>query len=148
MKKTAGFLAAALAACLLILSACSARSPVSSGDFQKQAKTLGYKVSQIAPATDGAEDLFIASSDSSYTQFRFLTFSDASSAMEGYKSLKEATFHSDGESTVDSDAYNKYTAQNGEIYYTLIRMDNTVLDCKSTTSKKDEIESFVKAIKY
>lgn len=148
MKKTAGFLAAALAACFLILSACSARTTVSNDDFQKKAEALGYKVSQdSSPSGSDAKSLTAVKSDSD-TQIIFTTFSDASTAQEQYTSLKESLKPAAGTGTVDSDAYNKYSAQNGEIYYTLIRMDNTLLSCKSTVTKKDEIDSLVKAIKY
>lgn len=147
MKKTAGFLAAALAACLLILSACSARTPISNDDFQKKAESLGYKVSDSSSSGSDAKTMTATKSDSD-TQITFTTFSDASTAQEQYASLKESLKATGGTGTVDSDAYNKYTAQNGEIYYTLVRMGNTLLDCKGTVGKKDEIDSLVKALKY
>ncbi|MCI1965543.1 MAG: hypothetical protein LKJ17_05355 [Oscillospiraceae bacterium] len=141
MKKTAAFLAAALAACLFILSACSARTPVSNDDFKKQAEALGYTVAQ-------GTDSLSASKSETDTQIIFTTCSDSISAQEQYASLKDSLTVTGGESTVDSNAYNKYTAQNGEIYYTLIRMDNTVLNCKGTIAKKDEMNRLIKALKY
>lgn len=149
MKKTAGFLAAALAAGLLILSACSARTPISNDDFQKKAEALGYQVTQDSSSSGSdAKSLTAAKSDSD-TQIVFTTCADASAAQEQYSTLKDSLKTATaGSGNVDSDAYNKYTAQNGEIYYVLVRMDNTVLNCKGTVAKKDEIDSLVKAIKY
>ncbi|WP_326974912.1 hypothetical protein [Caproicibacter sp. BJN0012] len=148
MKKTAGFLTAALAACLLVLSACSARTPISSDDFQKKAEALGYKVSQDSSSSGSDAKTLTAAKSDSDTQITFTTFSDASAAQEQYASLKESLKATGGTSTVDSDSYNKYTAQNGEIYYTLVRMGDTLLNCKGTVGKKDEIDNFVKEIKY
>lgn len=148
MKKNAGFLAAALAACLLILSACSARTPVSNSNFQKEAKTLGFQVTQDSSSSGSDTGSLTATKSGSDTQITFTTYADASTAQEQYASLKDSLKATAGAGNIDSDAYNKYTGQNGEIYYVLVRMDDTLLYCKGTVAKKDEIDSLVKAIKY
>ncbi|WP_411675795.1 hypothetical protein [Caproicibacter sp.] len=147
MKKTAGLLAAVILSAALILSACSARTPISADDFQKKAEAAGYKVTQDTSYGSDAKSLVASKSDSD-TQITFAVFTDSTSAQQKYASLKKSLTVTGGESTVDADAYNKYTAENGEIYYTIIRMDNTLLDCKGTIAKKDEIDSFVKTVKY
>ncbi|OCN01227.1 hypothetical protein A7X67_07610 [Clostridium sp. W14A] len=147
MKKTAGLLAAVILSAALILSACSARTPISADDFQKKAEAAGYQVTQDTSYGSDAKSL-LASKSGSDTQFAFTVFTDSSLAQQKYASLKKSLTVTGGESTVDADAYNKYTAENGEIYYTIIRMDNTLLDCKGTIAKKDEVDSFVKTVKY
>ena len=149
MKKPAVFLAAVFATGILFLSACSARNPASAASFQKTAASLGYKVTQAADTSYGSDTKsLIAAKSGSDTQIAFTVFADASTAEDQFSSLKQDLTATGGKSAVDADAYNKYTAQNGELYYTLVRIDNTMLSCKGTVAKKGEIEDFIKAIKY
>jgi archaellum component FlaG (FlaF/FlaG flagellin family) len=146
MKKAVGFLAAVLAIAS-VLTACSARSPISADDFQKAAQDAGYEVTQDASYGSDAASLVASKSDSD-VQITFTVFPDAITAKQKYASQKKSLAVSDGGSTIDSDAYNKYTVQNGEMYYTLVRLDHTLLVCKGTVSDKNEIDNFVKQIKY
>lgn len=148
MKKNAGFFAALLLVSALLLSACSARTPISADSFQKEAKSAGYQVSESSASASDAVKSLTAAKENSDTQISFSQFADASAAEESYASLKQSLTVTGGKNTVDSDSYNKYTAQNGEIYYTLVRMDNTLLFCKGTLEKKSEIDSFIQSIKY
>lgn len=146
MKKVIGFLAAVLAAAA-VLTACSARTPISADEFQKAAEDAGYEVAQDTSYGSNVKSLVASKSDSD-TQITFTVFADSSTASQKYASKKKSITVTDEGSIIDSDAYNKYTAQGGEIYYTLVRMDNTLLFCKGTVAKEDEIDSFVKQIKY
>ena len=145
VKKTIGFLAAVLMTAVL-LTACSARTPISADDFQKKAESAGFQVEQNNSYTDATS--LVASKEDSSTQITFTVFSTSSTAEQQYVSLKKDLTVTDEKSLIDSSAYNKYVAQNGEMYYTLIRMDNTLLNCKGTTAEKDEIDDFVKDIQY
>lgn len=147
MKKTIRLCAAVLAAAAVFLSACSARTAASADGFQKQAEAAGYKVTSQTASAGAAKEL-TAAKDGSDTTITFFTFSDSSSAEQEYVTMKQDLTASGGSSTVDSATYNKYVAQNGELYYTLIRMDSTILSCKGTVDKKSEIDSFVSKIKY
>ncbi|MFU0832067.1 MAG: Lipoprotein [Oscillospiraceae bacterium] len=146
MKKVIGFLAAVLSMAA-VLTACAARTPISADEFQKAAEDSGYEITQDSSYGSDVTSLVASKSDSD-TKITFTVFSDSATASKEYISQKKSLAVTDGDNTIDSDAYNKYTAQSGEIYYTLIRMDNTLLFCKGTVAKKDEIDSFVKTIKY
>lgn len=148
MKKTIRSCAALLAAAAVFLSACSARTPISADDFQKKAEALGYTVAVGTSNSTGAQSSLNAVKSDSDTQILFLLFSDESSAQEQYETMKTDIAAESGPGSVDSATYNKYVAQKGELYYTVVRMDGTVLYCKGTVAKKDEIDSFVSAIKY
>lgn len=148
MKKSAVFCAAVLAAAAVLLTACSARTPVSSDDFQKKAEAAGFTVAADASgSSDGVKSLSAVKSDAD-TEISFFEFSDGASAQDRYAALKKEVSASGDGNTVDSSAYNKYVGQNGEIYYTLVRMDNTVLSCKGTVTNKKLIDDFVGELKY
>ena len=148
MKKAFEFCMLALAAAAVVsLSGCSARSAVSYGDFEQKAEAAGFKVSeQTAPSEEVTKDLS-AAKDGSDTQFSFLTFDTDTHAQSWYFSQKDS-LPAGGKTLVDSDSYNKFTLSNGEIYYVLVRMDNTFLSCQTTVSKADEVGSFLNSIKY
>lgn len=146
MKKTAAFLAIVLTAAL-IFSGCSARTTMSTDDFKKKAEAAGYEVAKDASYGADTDSLNASKSDSD-TEISFTVFTSSSSAKRTYSSLKKGLTVTGGESTLDSDAYNRYTAQNGEIYYAIVRMDDTLLNCKGTLSEKDEIDQFINDVNY
>lgn len=148
LKKAFKFcLLAIAAAAVMTLGGCSARSSVSYGDFEQKAEAAGFKVSeQTAPSEEVTKDLS-AVKDGSDTQFNFLTFDTPTHAQSWYFSQKDS-LPAGGQTLVDSDSYNKFTLSNGEIYYVLVRMDNTFLSCQTTVSKADEVGSFLSSIKY
>ena len=148
MKKAIRFCAAALAAAAVFLSACSARTPISADDFQKKAEALGYTVAADASNSAGAQSYLSAVKSGTDTQISFLLFPDESAAQEQYETMKGDIAEESSPGSVDTATYNKYVAQKGELYYTVVRMDDTVLYCKGTVAKKDEIDGFVSAIKY
>ncbi len=148
MRKSAAFLAALLAAAVLLTAGgCSARSAVSPEDFQKKAEGLGYSVQAQTSSQAGAEKELSAAKDGSDVQVAFTDFGTAADAMSAYSAVKEG-LPSAGGKTLDTDAYNRYAVTNGEIYYALVRMDHTVLSCKAAASKKKDVDALVSAIKY
>lgn len=149
MRKFIKLFALCLAAALTVaVSGCSARTSATADSFQKQAEKQGFKVSAETSQTDSVTKYLNAEKDNSDTKISFLTFSDASAAQGKYSDLKKTVSPSGGGSTVDSASYNKYTVTNGEIYYTLIRMDTTILYCQTTVTHKDEINNLIQALKY
>ncbi len=149
MKKIAKICAVALAAAVLTaFAACSARSAVSADEFQKQAKSAGFTVAAPASDSSGASKSLTATKDGTDVEVDFHQFTDASSAADWYGQQKSSLPSGSGKNVVDSDAYSKYTLTNGEIYYALVRMDNTVVFCKTTTGKQSAADGLLKTLKY
>jgi archaellum component FlaG (FlaF/FlaG flagellin family) len=86
-EKAVGFLAAVLAIAS-VLTACSARSPISADDFQKAAQDAGYEVTQDASYGSDAASLVASKSDSD-VQITFTVFPDAITAKQKYASQKK-----------------------------------------------------------
>lgn len=147
MKKSTALCAAALAA-VVFLAGCSARTPVAGKEFQQKAKALGYQVSAVDAGTSGGAKTYRAVKDDGDTEAVFYECSDGSAAQERYALLKKGISSAGDGDAVDSSAYNKYVAQNGEIYYTVVRMDSTVLSCKGIVADKKPVDDLVSSLKY
>lgn len=150
MKKIAKLCAVFLAAAVLtVFAACSARSAVSADEFQKQAKSAGFTVASPSSDDSGAAKSLTATKDGTDVEVDFHQFSDAPAAESWYGQQKTLMASAgSGKNVVDSDAYSKYTLTNGEISYELVRMDNTVIFCKTTTAKQNVADSLLKSLKY
>ena len=146
LKKIAA-LAAALLTAAALLGGCAARTAVSPEEFQKKAEGLSYTVQAQTPTEVGAEKTLSAAKKDSDAQVSFIVFDTAAHAAGSYSALRKS-MPSKGGQAIDSDAYNKFTVTNGEIYYVLIRMDNTVLNCTDSVSKQKETDDLVSALKY
>ncbi len=148
MKKLVKFCAVLLAVTMVsAFSGCAARTTISADDFQKQAKSAGYTVSTASDTDAGASKVLSAKKDGTDVEICYYLFNTADVALTWYSSEKDELSGS-GKTIVDSDVYNKYTTTNGEIYYLVVRMDNTGILCKTTLAKKDEADQFVKSLKY
>ncbi len=148
MKKMTKICAVILAVALFtVFTACSARSTVSADEFQKQAKSAGFTVETPSSDNSGATKSLGATKDGTDVEVDYHQFSDATSAENWYGQAK-GSLQGTGKNVVDSDAYSKYTVTNGEIYYVLVRMDDTALVCKSTTAKQSVVDGFLKTLKY
>lgn len=148
MKKLFKLCVVSLAAAVLVaFTGCSARSTISSDEFQKQAKSAGYTVTAQTQSDTTVTKCLAATKSNSDTQIFYLTFSSAANAQSWYSSQKNG-LSGTGKTVVDTDTYNKYNLTNGEIYYLLARMDDTAVFCKTTVAKKSEADNFVSSIKY
>lgn len=148
MKTIRKVLAAVLTVAIFtVFPACSARSAVSADEFQKQAKSAGFTVAAPTSDSSGAEKSLTAAKDGTDVTVDYHKFSDTSTAA-GWYSERKSTLTGSGKNVVDSDAYSKYTVTNGEIYYALVRMDNTVVFCQTTISKQSAADSLLKALHY
>lgn len=138
---------AVLVVFLFLFAGCSARTAISSNDFQSQAKSSGFTVSDNSTDESGAEKALIATKDGTDVQIDFYEFSDANASQNWYTTQK-TELGTSGKTVVDSDVYNKYSLQNGDICYTVVRMDKTAVLCKTVASKKGVADDFLKKIKY
>lgn len=150
MKKNTKILAVLLAALsVTALAGCSARKAVTAEEFQTAAESAGFTVTDTSSSdySSSAKQTLSAVKDGVDVSVTYYAFADTDSALSWYNSEK-SSLPVTGKTTVDSDAYNKYSLTNGEVYYLVIRMDATALLCKTTTAKQSEAESLVTALKY
>lgn len=110
---------------------------------------MGFTASEDAPSlqTGAGETVRMVNAKTS-TELVFLSFSDGDSAQAAYTALKKQFAPNGGGKAVESATYSKYTVTVGELFYTLGRMDETVVYGKATTANQKEVEDFFKAIKY
>lgn len=152
MKKWTRLCAALLCAVVFLSAAgCSARTPVTSDGFKKQAQDVGFAANEGASslATEmGAKETVQMTNAKTSTELVFLSFSDGDSAQAAYAALKKQFSPSGGGKAVEAATYSKYTVTVGELFYTLARMDETVVYGKATVSNQKEVEDFFSAIKY
>lgn len=150
MKKLIKYLAVTLAALMAVsLAGCSARKTATAEEFQAQAESAGYTVTDTSSSdyTSGAKQTLSAVKDGVDVAVTFYVFSDSDSALSWYTSEK-SDLPVTGKTIVDSDAYSKYTLTNGEVYYLIVRLDTTAVFCKTTIAKQAEAESLISALKY
>lgn len=134
-------------AVIMAFAGCSARSAISADDFQKQAKSAGYTVASQTSDTSGAAKSFSATKSGTDIQILYYSFSADADAQNWYSSQKNG-LSGTGKTIVDSDTYNKYTETVGDIYFLLVRMDNTVIICKTPSAKSGDANNFISSIKY
>lgn len=132
---------------LFLFVGCSARTVISANEFQSQAKSSGFTVTANSSDESGAQKSLTATKDGTDVQINFYEFADASASQTWYTAQK-AQLGTAGKTVVDSDAYNKYSVQNGDFSYIAVRMDKTAILCKTVASKKSVAEDFLKKIKY
>lgn len=151
MKKWIRLCAAALAVtALLAFAGCSARTSITADDFTKQAKNQGFTVKDTAAPSADVDKYVDAVKSETDTEIIYLSFKSETSAETTYNSLKQNASQGTNAktSTLDSATYNKFTVTNGELNYTIARMDTTVVYGKATSSHQNQVDDFFKAIKY
>lgn len=144
-----GAVALALAAALAC-TGCAARTPVSSEEFQTHAENAGFIVQ--APET-GSEDLVdfrIALDQEAGMEIDFAVCKDQQTAVDTYNSIKNNIKMTDLAKTknVDSSAYSRYTVENGEIYYVVVRLEDTVALGKGKIIHQNKMNTLFDSIKY
>ena len=149
VKKIWKICAVALAAAILTAFAgCSARTAATADEFEKQAKSAGFTVKTVTDDSSGAAKSLTATKDGSDVEADYHLFSTGDAAQNWYTEQKSSMTIGTGKNVVDSDAYSKFTLTNGEIRYVLVRMDKTVVLCKTVDVKQSSIDSLLKAIGY
>lgn len=153
MKRISKKIACVFCAAVLVfsLAACSARSAATSEKFSEQAQKLGFQVSGDGVSSSSAnsyQETDATLSDSTDTKVAFMTFPSEATAQNWYSTRKSKIATSGGGDSLDADTYRKYTLTNGELYYVLVLMGDTVIDAETTTSQASQIDSLVKAMNY
>lgn len=153
MKKILKLCAAILAAVtVLSLVGCSARTPVTTDVFKKQAETAGFTVTDGSTENASVTKYLSAVKAESGTELVFILFNTEAGASEMYTSIKSSisagTATSATSTNIDSSFYNKYTLLNGELSHTLARMGTTIVYGKATSVHKNQVDDFFKTIKY
>lgn len=153
MKRWTKLCAALLCAAVFLSAAgCSARSPVTSDGFKKEAQTMGFEIGGDDDASQTtetqAQETVHVSKAKTATELTFLSFADGDSAQAAYAALKKQFAPNGGGKVVEAATYSKYTVTVGELFYTLSRMDTTVVYGKATLANQKEVEDFFQAIHY
>lgn len=149
MKKfKKGFAVIFIAVFLFSITGCSVRKSISSDKFKAEAQKEGFTISEQTSSDASVDNYLIASKKGSDTKIVYLSFEDSSSAHDRYAASIGDLVPSGGKDAVDSDTYNKYSVSKGELYYTITRIDATIIYCTTTVTKKDEADSFMKVVNY
>lgn len=133
----------------LILTACSARTPVDPGVFQSASEELGLTVTVFTEeqlAETAAGTFLTAVSDTAMAEL--VVFNDDTSAKTTYAQfLAQITETGKEEKRVDSTTYSKYIYEGDSNYYALVRVNNSVFYAKGDKSE-GTIQSLVEKIGY
>lgn len=151
MKKIFKLCAVVLAAAAVFsFTACSARTPITADAFKKQAESAGFTVTDNSSTNAKVDKYLSAVKNETGTELMFISFKTDASAAEMYSTIKSSiTEGTSGTTTnIDSSSYNKYTLINGELHHTLTRMGSTIVYGKTTSTYKNQVDDFLKAIKY
>lgn len=150
MKKlTLLFTVVLAAAAVLSFSGCSARSAVTADQFKKQAESLGYKVTEGTASSADIQKSLSAEKSESGSQVVYYSFASDAAAEDAYISVKKnITAGGTKGKSLDTATYTKYTLVNGELSYTLTRMNATLVFGKTTTVHQDEVTALFDALKY
>lgn len=150
MKKLTLFFTAVLAVVsILSFAGCSARSSVTADTFKKQAEAQGFKVTENSSSSADVQKALSAEKSETGTQVVYYSFATESAAEDAYISIKK-NITADGAAgkSLDTATYTKYTLVNGELSYTLTRMNATIVFGKATTSHQNQVQGLFDAIKY
>ena len=137
-------------AVMLLCTACAARTPVSAEEFEAQATAAGFEVQ--APNVDSGA---YVSARTAYDktidmQIDFAVCKDQQTATTTYNSLKDymGSPQNAKTSNVDSAAYSKFTMENGELYFVLTRIEDTVFYGSGKLAQRSKMDELIQAIKY
>lgn len=143
--------AAALAlTAALACTGCAARTPVSSEEFQTHAESAGFLVQAPEMNSEDVVDFRIALDQEAGMEIDFAICKDQQTAVDTYNSIKNNIKMTDLAKTknVDSSAYSRYTVENGEIYYVVVRLEDTVALGKGKIVHQNKMNTLFDSIKY
>lgn len=144
------FLSSALLVLMLALAmtSCSARTAVDANDFKTMAEGAGYTVTDNTAQLNGAKS-YMSATDKSGNELYYAALADDSVALRMYNSLKDGIQTGGNKPTnLDSTPYAKYTVTNGELYYRVSRVNNTVIYGKCLTSDQSVLDKMLDSIHY
>lgn len=149
MKQRTLFSSALLAVLLVLaLTGCSARTAADANDFKALAESAGYTVTDATEQMTGTKS-FLAATNDKGGELDYAALADESAALKLYNSVKSSIPAGDSKPTsLDSTPYAKYTVTNGELYYRVSRVSNTVIYGKCLTSNQAELDKLLDSIHY
>lgn len=138
----------------LSLSACKSKDPINASTFQEELETQKYTVQDIT--SEYAEHAHIlkalgAQTNDVHIEFFEIDNKDNAAAMfstnkktiEGYKTGSGAS-----DASVSNGSYEKYAVTTSEAYYTVVRVDKTMIYAYSTRDSKDTLKDIIKKLGY
>lgn len=144
MKRTVFAWICPLLVLLCLTTGCSAKSTATAEQFQSAAEEVGYTVEEQDKGS--LESIHLATyEESSIAFYVFSSEQDAKSALVNLKGNLPSDVTPEH---VDSSYYSRYTAETEDLYYSLIRMGNTILASTVEPSEKEHLESIIDALGY
>lgn len=132
----------------VFLFGCSARTAVDADDFKLMAEGASYTVVDGTQQLTGAKS-YLVGTDQSGGELHYAALSDQASALKLYNSFKDTVQAGDNKPTnVDSTPYAKYTVTNGELYYRVSRVNNTVIFAKCQVTNQAATDKLLDSIHY
>lgn len=129
---------------VFVMSGCSAKSAATPEQFQKAAEEAGYTVEEQDAGTMAS--IHSATKEDSTSTLMFYVCSSESEAKSALSTLRQS-MPSD-QKHVNSSYYTRYTAEDDETYYTVIRMGNTLLTAAVEPDDQETVETVVSALGY
>lgn len=150
-RKILGFFLLALLA--MSLTACSSKEAATADAFQKKLESLGYEVVDITAQYAQFEHIQKAlglEKGGVHIEFFKINSKDAATAMFNGNSERVKKFKSSGavESSVSVSNYQTYSLTTDETYYTVSRIDDTLIYAYSSKEKKDVLQDILSGLDY
>lgn len=130
------------------LFGCSARSAVDAHELTTLAEGADYTVTDATEQLTGAKSYLMAT-DEHGGELHYAALADTNAALKLYNNLRDNIQTGGNKPTnVDSSPYAKYTVTNGELYYRVCRVNNTVIYAKSSTANQANLDKLLDSINY
>lgn len=136
---------------LLFCTGCSARTPVTAEEFETQASAVGFTVETPSVDPETYVSARTAYDQTIDMQIDFAVCKDQETATTTYNGLKEYIGEpktAERTTNVDSAAYSKYTVENGELYFVIARIEDTVLYGTGKLAQRNKMDELLSAIQY
>ena len=129
---------------VLTLPGCSAKSAATAEDFQQAAESVGYTVEE----QDSGDIVSIHMATKDDSAIVFYVCNSEQEAKTALTNLRSNLPEDVDPEHVDSSYYARYTGENDESYYSLIRIGDTVLAAAVELSEKENVQSVVSELGY
>ena len=127
----------------LFCTGCSARTPVTAEEFETQASAVGFTVETPSVDPETYVSARTAYDQTIDMQIDFAVCKDQETATTTYNGLT-----AERTTNVDSAAYSKYTVENGELYFVIARIEDTVLYGTGKLAQRNKMDELLSAIQY
>ena len=141
---------------LLTLTACGEKTKaVTQEDFKSKLKTLEYTVDDRTDEVQkdtGIIEYYLAKAPRDIYMIEYFKLDSKDRAKQFYDDLQAKASSNKAEASVerteDTKNTNRYVLENGELFYTIIRVDDTLLYVSSETGYKHDIEKALIELGY